>query len=238
MVAGVNGAALVGAGGITTVASTDRGLAVSKIAESSGASWLERRTDQAAYDPADGDRGGPVVVAAAADRSRVDAAGETRVKGGGPSIARTRLVAFTLAGCTAGMASILMTARLNSGSPNYGAGFELQAIGAAVIGGASLAGGYGNILSTLLGALTIVVVQNGLILNDVPTSWQQIVLGFIIVFAVGVDSWKLQIGALARRVLPPAVLRWSRAAPVGQAAGPTGRSEREVPEITGPRKEE
>ena len=156
----------------------------------------------------------------------------------GINVARARLLAFTLAGCTAGLAGVLMTARLNSGSPNYGAGFELQAIGAAVIGGASLAGGYGNILSTLLGALTIVVVQNGLNLNDVPTSWQQIVLGFIIVFAVGVDSWRLQIGALARRVLPAAVLRWSRAAPVGQAVAPTGRSEREVPEITGPRKEE
>ena len=156
----------------------------------------------------------------------------------GINVARTRLVAFTLAGCTAGLASILMTARLNSGSPNYGAGFELQAIGAAVIGGTSLAGGYGNIVSTLLGALTIVVVQNGLNLNDVPTSWQQIVLGFIIVFAVGVDSWKVQIAALARRVLPPVVFRWARAAPIGQAPTATGRSEREVPEVTGPRKEE
>jgi len=107
-----------------------------------------------------------------------------------------------------------------------------------VIGGASLAGGYGNVVSTLLGALTIVVVQNGLNLNDVPTSWQQIVLGFIIVFAVGVDSWKIQIAALARRVLPPVVFRWARAAPIGQAPTPTGRSEREVPEVTGPRKEE
>jgi ribose transport system permease protein len=156
----------------------------------------------------------------------------------GIQVARVRLLAFTMAGCTAGLASVLMTARLNSGSPNYGAGFELQAIGAAVIGGASLAGGYGNILSTLLGALTIVVVQNGLNLNDVPTSWQQIVLGFIIVFAVGVDSWKGQIASLTRRVLPEGIWRWRSRLSIGQAPIPTGRSETEVPEVTDPRKEE
>ena len=156
----------------------------------------------------------------------------------GINVARMRLVAFTLAGCCAGLASVLMTARLNSGSPNYGAGFELQAIGAAVIGGASLAGGYGNILSTLLGALTIVVVQNGLNLNDVPTSWQQVVLGFIIVFAVGVDSWKSQITTVGRRLLPRDLLRTRAETPIGSVPAPTGRSDTEVPEVTGPRKEE
>lgn len=119
----------------------------------------------------------------------------------GINVARIRLLAFTLAGCMAGIASVLMTARLNSGSPNYGAGMELQAIGAAVIGGASLAGGYGNVVATLFGALTIVVVQNGLNLNDVPTSWQQIVLGIIIVLAVGVDSWRGRLAALRRQVV-------------------------------------
>ncbi len=156
----------------------------------------------------------------------------------GINVARMRLLAFTLAGCCAGLASVLMTARLNSGSPNYGAGFELQAIGAAVIGGASLAGGYGNILSTLLGALTIVVVQNGLNLNDVPTSWQQVVLGFIIVFAVGVDSWKTQIAAVGRRVLPRRLFRRAGEVALAQAPAATGRSNDEIPEVTGPRKEE
>lgn len=118
----------------------------------------------------------------------------------GINVRRIRMLAFTIAGTTAGIASVLMAARLNSGSPNYGSGMELQAIGAAVIGGASLSGGYGNVIATLIGALTIVVVQNGLNLNAVPTSWQLITLGAIIVFAVGLDSWRVQIGGLARHL--------------------------------------
>ena len=73
--------------------------------------------------------------------------------------------------------AVLMAARLNSGSPNYGTGLELQAIAAAVIGGASLAGGRGDIRASLFGALTITIVQNGLNLNAVPTSTQNVVIG-------------------------------------------------------------
>ena len=93
-----------------------------------------------------------------------------------------------------------MAARLNSGSPNYGVGLELASIAAAVIGGASLAGGRGSIISTLFGALTIVIVQNGLNLNAVPTSTQNVVLGLIIVTAVGLDMWRNEIGRNLRRL--------------------------------------
>jgi ribose transport system permease protein len=110
------------------------------------------------------------------------------------------MLAYTIAGGTAGLASVVMAARLNSGSPNYGAGMELQAIGAAVIGGASLTGGFGNVIATFIGALTIVVVQNGLNLNDVPTSWQGITLGVIIAAAVGIDRWRGEVGGLLRRL--------------------------------------
>ena len=92
-----------------------------------------------------------------------------------------------------------MTARLNSGSPNYGAGFELQGIAAAVIGGATLAGGSGNVLSTLVGALTVAVVANGINLNNVSTTWQSIILGVIIVLAVGADDWREEAAAWRRR---------------------------------------
>jgi ribose transport system permease protein len=118
----------------------------------------------------------------------------------GINVRQTRLLAFVIAGCMTGIASVLMTARLNSGSPNYGAGMELQAIGAAVIGGASLMGGYGSVISTLFGALTIVVVQNGLNLNAVSTTWQSITLGIIIALAVGIDGWRGEIKGLFRRV--------------------------------------
>ena len=86
-----------------------------------------------------------------------------------------------------------MAARLNSGSPNYGVGLELSAIAAAVIGGASLSGGRGSVLNTAIGAMTIVIVQNGLNLNAVPTSVQNVVIGAIIVLAVGIDMWRHEL---------------------------------------------
>jgi ribose transport system permease protein len=97
--------------------------------------------------------------------------------------------------------AILMSARLNSGSPNYGQTLELQAIAAAVVGGASLAGGRGNILATLMGAMTIVIVQNGLNLNAAPSSVQNIVLGLIILSAVGIDMWRAELSSLMGRFL-------------------------------------
>ena len=118
----------------------------------------------------------------------------------GIQVKRTRLLAFILAGLAAAIAGTLMSARLNSGSPNYGVGLELAAIAAAVIGGASLAGGYGNIVSTLFGALTVAVVQNGLNLNAVPAAWQNLTLGAIIVLAVGLDMWRGDIGKSLSRI--------------------------------------
>jgi ribose transport system permease protein len=114
----------------------------------------------------------------------------------GINVPRTQLYAFVIAGLCAAFGAILMAARLDSGSPNYGVGLELQAIAAAVIGGASLAGGRGAVLNTLIGALTIVIVQNGLNLNAVPTSAQNVVIGAIIVFAVGIDMWRSEIAAI------------------------------------------
>jgi len=112
----------------------------------------------------------------------------------GINVPRTQLYAFIIAGFMAAVGAVLMAGRLNSGSPNYGAGLELQAIAAAVIGGASLAGGRGDILATLFGALTITIVQNGLNLNAVPTSTQNVVIGGIIVLAVGIDMWRDELG--------------------------------------------
>lgn len=117
----------------------------------------------------------------------------------GLNVRRIQFYAFCIAGSAAGIGAVLMAARLNSGSPNYGVGLELAAIAAAVIGGASLAGGRGNIVNTLIGALTIVIVQNGLNLNAVPTSVQTVVIGAIIVIAVGIDMWRHELaGTLGR----------------------------------------
>ncbi|MEE9249857.1 MAG: ABC transporter permease [Alphaproteobacteria bacterium] len=119
----------------------------------------------------------------------------------GLNVKRVQFIAFVIAGFMAAVGAILMAARLNSGSPNYGVGLELQAIAAAVIGGASLSGGRGNVLCTLIGALTIVIVQNGLNLNAVPTSMQNVTIGLIILIAVSIDMWREEIGQRLRRLV-------------------------------------
>lgn len=117
----------------------------------------------------------------------------------GINVPLTQFLAFVIAGIMTGVGAVLMAARLNSGSPNYGVGLELQAIAAAVIGGASLAGGRGDVRATLFGAMTITIVQNGLNLNAVPTSTQGVVIGLIIVLAVGIDMWRSELaGAIVR----------------------------------------
>jgi ribose transport system permease protein len=131
--------------------------------------------------------------------------------GGNPNAARlsgidvrlTILAAFLVAGLTAAIGAVLMTARLNSGSPNYGVGMELSAIAAAVIGGASLAGGRGHIVNTVIGAMTIVIVQNALNLNAVSTAAQNVIIGAIIVLAVGIDMWRSEIAAGLRALAGP-----------------------------------
>lgn len=133
----------------------------------------------------------------------------TYAVGGNPNAARlsgidvrlTQLAAFLIAGLTAAIGAVLMTARLNSGSPNYGVGLELSAIAAAVIGGASLAGGRGHIVNTVIGAMTIVIVQNALNLNAVSTAAQNVVIGSIIVLAVGIDMWRSEIVAVLQGIV-------------------------------------
>jgi ribose transport system permease protein len=118
----------------------------------------------------------------------------------GINVKRVTMAAFAMAGVMAGFGSVLMAARLNSGSPNYGVGLELSAIAAAVIGGASLEGGKGNVFATLFGALTITIVHNGLNLHAAPTSVQEIVVGLIIMFAVFIDMWRRELGGLMLRI--------------------------------------
>jgi ribose transport system permease protein len=138
---------------------------------------------------------------AAVFMSRTRTGREIYAVGGNPSAARLsgikveriQTIAFVIAGFMTAVGAVLMAARLNSGSPNYGQTLELQAIAAAVVGGASLGGGRGNVLATLAGAFLIVIVQNGLNLNAVPSSIQNIILGAIILLAVGIDMWRPEL---------------------------------------------
>jgi len=120
---------------------------------------------------------------------------------------RNRMYAFVIAGVTASIGGVLLAAWLNSGSPNYGQELGLQSIAAAVIGGASLAGGYGSMIATLVGALTVAIVQNGLNLLAVPASWQDITMGIVIVLAVGLDMWRANIGRAVRQLFDQTTMR-------------------------------
>jgi ribose transport system permease protein len=118
----------------------------------------------------------------------------------GIRVNRMRLMAFVLAGLTAAVAGVLETAWLNSGAPSYGQELGLGSIAAAVIGGASLLGGYGSIFASLIGALTVAVVQNALNLHAVQSFWQDITLGLVIILAVGLDMWRNSFSQVFRRI--------------------------------------
>lgn len=95
---------------------------------------------------------------------------------------------YTLSGLFAGVAGVLSTGELASGQPQAGFTFELDAIAAVVIGGASLSGGVGGAPGTLIGALILGILRNGLNLLNVSSFWQQVVIGAVIALAVMTDT--------------------------------------------------
>lgn len=99
-----------------------------------------------------------------------------------------KCMVYALSGFMSGLAAIVLTARLNSAQPTAGIMYELDAIAAAVIGGTSLMGGEGTLLGTLIGALIMSVLKNGLNLLGVSSFLQQIVIGSVIIVAVLLDS--------------------------------------------------
>jgi ribose/xylose/arabinose/galactoside ABC-type transport system permease subunit len=105
----------------------------------------------------------------------------------GLPIDRVRFLAFVLVGVFVGIASIIYLGRAGSVQTNTGTGLELQVVAAVVIGGTSISGGRGSPLAALTGAVLIGVILNGLILVGVPGTWQQAVLGALILLAVATD---------------------------------------------------
>ncbi|HEY2000635.1 MAG TPA: ABC transporter permease [Paraburkholderia sp.] len=105
----------------------------------------------------------------------------------GINVRRLRIFIFMISGLMASIGGVLMTSRLYSAQPNAGMGYELDAIAAAVLGGTSLSGGYGTIIGTLIGALIIGVINNGMNLLSVPYFYQLIVKGVVILVAVCID---------------------------------------------------
>ncbi|MDF7817764.1 ribose ABC transporter permease [Runella sp. MFBS21] len=106
----------------------------------------------------------------------------------GININRVKVIVYTLAGMLAAVGGLMVTSRLDSAQPNAGTGYELDSIAAVVIGGTSLSGGKGSIGGTVLGAIIIGVLNNGLVLLNVSPFWQQVVKGLVILIAVVIDK--------------------------------------------------
>jgi ribose transport system permease protein len=99
-----------------------------------------------------------------------------------------KIIIYTLSGLFTGIAGVVIASRLQSAQPQLGQGYELQAIAAVIIGGTSLLGGRGSILGTLIGALIMSVLINGLRIMSIQTEWQNVVVGVVILIAVFTDS--------------------------------------------------
>ena len=108
----------------------------------------------------------------------------------GIKINRIKIFAYTVTGMLCGMAGAILTSRLNSAQPTAGTGYELDAIAAVVLGGTSLSGGKGRIVGTLVGALIIGTLNNGLNILNASSFYQQVVKGIVILLAVLMDRKK------------------------------------------------
>lgn len=108
----------------------------------------------------------------------------------GINISRYKIYIYAISGMTAALGGLVMTARLNCAHPQAGLGYELDAIAAVVIGGTSLMGGEGGVGGTLIGALIMGVLNNGLNLLEVNPFWQQTVVGSLIIIAVLLDRFR------------------------------------------------
>lgn len=108
----------------------------------------------------------------------------------GIRVERVLLFAYTACAALAGLGGVIMASQFKSGAPTYGQMYELYVIAAVVVGGTSLSGGEGKMFGTLIGALIIAVIQNGMNLTNVQSYTQNIVLGCVILAAVIIDCWK------------------------------------------------
>ena len=113
---------------------------------------------------------------------------EAAAKFSGINISKVKMLVYGMAGALSAIGGIIVTSRLDSAQPNAGISYELDAIAAVVIGGTSLSGGRGSIWGTVMGAIIIGVLNNGLVLLNVSPFWQQVVKGAVILLAVIIDK--------------------------------------------------
>ncbi|MEY2410335.1 MAG: ribose transport system permease protein [Verrucomicrobiota bacterium] len=108
----------------------------------------------------------------------------------GIRVHRQKVLIYSLAGCFFGCAGLMQMARLSQGDPSGAVGLELDMIAAVVVGGASLSGGTGSVLGSMIGALVIQTLRAGSSLMNWPTFTQEIIIGAVIILAVGLDRWR------------------------------------------------
>ncbi|SDA95997.1 ABC transporter permease [Mesorhizobium qingshengii] len=117
---------------------------------------------------------------------------EGAARAAGIRVEHHRRIIYTLSGALAGLAGLLFTARVNAGDPTAGINYELTAITAAIIGGTNLFGGRASILGTMIGALIMGVLQNGLTLLAVQSYYQQMAIGAVLILAVFIDQYQVR----------------------------------------------
>ena len=115
---------------------------------------------------------------------------EEAAKTAGIGAEKTKIIIYALSGLCCGIAGWVMMGRLNSANALMGGGYELQTITAVALGGTSMAGGVGSIGGTIIGVLTIGVLNNGLDMMNITPFWQKVILGTMIVAVVIFDSWR------------------------------------------------
>jgi ribose transport system permease protein len=113
----------------------------------------------------------------------------------GVNVKRITAAVFVISGFMAALGGVVLSSRLFSGQPVAGITFELSAIAAVVIGGTSLFGGKGGILGTLVGAIFIATLINGLVILNVSSFWQQVIMGLVVLAAVGIDQYRKRLTA-------------------------------------------
>ena len=103
---------------------------------------------------------------------------------------RIEFLVFGLAGMFAALAGMLYASRMDAGQPSVGEGWLMGAITAAILGGTSLRGGQGSIVGTILGALLMAVLANGIVLLNVSGYWERVIIGLVVLIAILVDLWR------------------------------------------------
>ena len=108
----------------------------------------------------------------------------------GINVGLTQISVYICSAMASALAGILMAGRLNSAQPSSGSGYEMTVVAAVIIGGTSMFGGSGSVLGTLLGSLLMTVIENILLLMRISAYWQSLIVGVIIIFAVGLDQYR------------------------------------------------